>query len=293
MTRIAESELILNHDQTIYHLKLAAEDLPDTLITVGDPARVARVSKHFDRVDKIVVNREIVTHIGELGGKRLAVISTGMGVGAIDIVFNELDALANIDLTTRTIKPVHEQRRLKIVRLGTAGGLQKDLEPGVCVVSTFGAGLDSLLHFYEVNFSAIEKQVSQALGQHLQAYLPQVYPYVVSGSQALIDLFPECVRGITLTCAGFYGPQGRQLRAKPLHPDLAKSVSEFSAGEHRITNFEMETAAIYGLGKILNHDCCSISTIVANRINQTYCKDGEAAVDGMIRYALEKIASLL
>lgn len=291
MTRIAESELILNHDQTIYHLKLAADDLPDTLITVGDPARVARVSKHFDRVQKVVVNREIVTHIGELGGKRLAVISTGMGVGAIDIVFNELDALANIDLKTRTIKPVHEQRRLKIIRLGTAGGLQKDLEPGVCVVSTFGAGLDSLLHFYEVDFSILERAMAFCLGQSLQDHLPDVRPYVVSGSKKLIDLFPECERGITLTCAGFYGPQGRQLRAKPLYPALAQGVSQFAFEQHRITNFEMETAAIYGLGKILNHDCCSISTIVANRINQTYCKDGEAAVDGMIRYALEKIAA--
>ena len=134
--------------------------------------------------------------------------------------------------------------------------------------------------------------MAAALDQHLHAFLLQVHPYMVAGSQRLISLFPECVKGITLTCAGFYGPQGRQLRAQPLHPGLAQSVSQFAFEDHRITNFEMETAAIYGLGKILNHDCCSISAIVANRINQTYCEDGEAAVDGMIRYALGKIATL-
>lgn len=291
MSRIPESELILNHDQTIYHLKLAPEDLPDTIITVGDPGRVPRVSQHFDSIEKKVSNREIVTHIGQLNGQRLCVISTGMGVGTIDIVFNELDALANIDLKTRTIKPVSEQRRLRIVRLGTAGGLQKDLETDTMVATEFAVGLDSLLNFYNVNYTTTEKNMAAAVGKHLFDHFPLANPYAVEGSKSLLELFSRCKKGITLTCSGFYGPQGRQLRAQSLHTHLAEDLSQFIFEGHRVTNFEMETSAIYGLCKLLNHDGCSISAIVANRINQTYSPNAEAAVDNMIVYALSKLTA--
>lgn len=291
MTRIPESELILNDDQTIYHLKLAPEDIPDTIITVGDPDRVTRVSQYFDTVDKKTENREIYCHIGTLNKKPIMVISTGMGVGTIDIVINELDALVNIDLETRTVKPKEQQRQLNIIRLGTAGGLQPDLELNSLVVTDFAIGLDELLNFYKPDYTQDETELADAIQQHLQHAFPKSNPYAIKGSSELINLFPECYHGITLTCPGFYAPQGRVIRATPRHEQFAKDISSFRHNNYGVTNFEMETAAIYGMSKVLNHRCCSISAAIANRLTNKFSDKIDVVIDDMIKYALEKISN--
>ncbi|MGB4845305.1 MAG: nucleoside phosphorylase [Ferruginibacter sp.] len=289
MNRIAESELIINDRGAVYHLNCRPEELATTIITVGDPDRVAEVSKHFDKVEFKNNHREFVTHTGYLGNKRISCVSTGIGPDNIDIVLNELDALANIDFETRLIK--EELTCLNIIRLGTTGSLQSDIPVDSFVASTHGLGLDNLMHFYRMENNEEEKQLIQAFNTHTQLSSGKISPYITMASAALIKHFTNNYhQGITVTCPGFYGPQGRILRLGLGYPHLTDSLTNFNFGNHRITNFEMETSAIYGLGKVLGHHCLSLSAIVANRISKQFSKDGGKAVENLIKQSLQIIA---
>ncbi|MGC4099981.1 nucleoside phosphorylase [Ferruginibacter sp.] len=289
MTSIAASELIINSRGAVYHLDCLAEEIASTIITVGDPDRVAAVSKHFDTVEVKNQHREFVTHTGYIGKKRISVVSTGIGTDNIDIVLNELDALANIDFATRTIK--ENLTALNIIRVGTSGSLQRDIPVDSYVVSTHGLGIDNLLNFYRHNSNEEEKQLVQSFITQTQLNNNFAQPYISSASGALIKHFVDGFhQGITVTCPGFYGPQGRVLRLGLANPALIDNLTAFTFGQHRITNFEMETAGIYGLGNLLGHHCLSISAIVANRISKEFSKDGGAVVESLIKKTLEIIS---
>lgn len=284
MTRIAESELIINSRGAIYHVDLRPEELADTVITVGDPDRVALVSKYFDRVEVQRQHREFISHTGYIGNKRITVISTGIGPDNIDIVLNELDALKNIDFETRTIKP--ELSPLTIIRLGTSGSLQEDIPVDSLVAGTHGLGLDNLLNYYRLESNDEEQQLLQQFIAHTQLN-GRISPYISSAGAAVLKHFVQGFHhGITVTCPGFYGPQGRILRLGLSHPTLVENLTSFRFGNHRISNFEMETSAIYGLGKLLGHHCLSINVIVANRVRKEFSKDGAAAVENLIKTCL-------
>lgn len=289
MNRIAESELIINERGAVYHLNCRPEEIANTIITVGDPDRVAEVSKHFDKTEYQNRHREFVTHTGYIGQKRITCVSTGIGPDNIDIVLNELDALANIDFETRLIK--EKLTCLNIIRLGTSGSLQKDIPVDSFVASSHGLGLDNLLHFYRQENNEEEKQIIQAFTTHTQLNSGKVAPYINMASASLIKHFTQNYhQGITVTCPGFYGPQGRILRLGLGYPMLIDNLSNFQFGHHRITNFEMETSAIYGLGNALGHHCLSLSAIVANRISREFSKDGALAVENLIKQSLQIIA---
>ncbi len=285
MNPIAASELIINNRGAVYHVNCRPEEIANTIITVGDPDRVSEVSKHFDSIEYKNQHREFVTHTGYIGKKRLSVTSTGIGPDNIDIVLNELDALVNIDFETRTIK--ENLTTLNIIRVGTSGSLQKEIPVDSFVASTHGLGLDNLLHFYRHSGNEEEKQLQQAFVTHTQMNTITT-PYITGASASLIKEFvKDFHQGITVTCPGFYGPQGRVLRLGLAQPNLIDSLTSFTFGNHRISNFEMETSAIYGLGKILGHHCLSLSAIVANRISKEFSKDGNAAVENLIIKTLE------
>jgi uridine phosphorylase len=290
MQRIAESELIINSRGAIYHLDVRPEELADTIITVGDPFRVAEVSKHFDTIETKKAHREFVTHTGTIGGKRLSVISTGIGPDNIDIVLNEIDALANINLETRYIND--KLKTLNIIRIGTSGSLQADIPVDSFVASTHGLGLDNLLSYYRLEHNEQENQLLHSFITHTQLNAQICNPYISIGSGALLRHFVDGFhQGITVTCPGFYGPQGRVLRLGIKSPELINRLTEFHFGAHRITNFEMETSAIYGLGRLLGHHCLSLSAIVANRIQKQFSKDGNALVERLIQKSLEIITT--
>ncbi len=292
MASIAPSELIINNRGAIYHLDCRPEEIAHTIITVGDPDRVSAVSKHFDSVETKNQHREFVTHTGFYNRKRITVVSTGIGTDNIDIVLNELDALVNIDLATRTIK--ENLTQLNIIRLGTSGSLQADIPVDSFVVSTHGLGIDNLLNFYRQTNNEEEKQLLQSFVTQTQLNNNFAKPYLASASGALLKNFVEGFHhGITVTCPGFYGPQGRVLRLGLANPALIDNLTAFSFGQHRISNFEMETAAIYGLGNLLGHHCLSISAIVANRISKEFSKDGNAVVENLIQRSLKIISSNL
>lgn len=285
MQRIAESELIINSRGAVYHLDLRPEELAPIVLTVGDPDRVAAVSKYFDHLEYKCQHREFITHTGRLGNKRISVISTGIGPDNIDIVINELDALVNIDFNTRTIK--EQLTPLSIIRLGTSGSLQADIPVDSFVASTHGLGLDNLLNFYRLEHNDEERQLLQSFITHSQLHMQVTNPYISSASPTLLKHFVEGYhKGITVTCPGFYGPQGRVLRLGVRNPQLIGSLTNFQYGNHRITNFEMETSAIFGLGRLLGHHCLALNAIVANRVKQEFSKDGAAAVEGLIRHSL-------
>lgn len=291
MQRIAESELIINNRGAVYHLNVHPDELASTVITVGDPDRVKEVSKHFDNIQHQLQHREFVTHTGTIGNKRISVVSTGIGPDNIDIVLNELDALVNIDFTTRTIKPTLTS--LHIIRLGTSGSLQSDIPVDGFVVSTHGLGIDNLLHFYRHESNEEEKQLLHAFVTQTQIQDSLSAPYITGAGSQLLKHFVEGYHhGITVTCPGFYGPQGRVLRLGLSNPALIDRLTEFRFGQHRITNFEMETSAIYGLGKMMGHQCLSISAIVANRVKKEFSKDGGAAVENLIRKSLDIISKI-
>ncbi len=290
MGPIAESELILNPDGSVYHLHLKPENIAETIIVVGDQGRVKEISKYFDKIEFSVQNRELFTQTGTIGEKKLTVLSTGMGTDNLDIVINELDAAVNIDLKTR--RPKESHTKLNIIRMGTAGGLQSDILPGDFVASSFGMGMDGLLYFYEKGKSVMNAELADAFVKHVKwnANLPGIY--AVSCSDTLMDkLGKDLVHGITLTAPGFYGPQGRELRLKLAFPELNQLIESFEYKGKRIANFEMETSALYGLGKMLGHDTLTICTVVANRVNQTYAKDYHADIERLIRLVLERITS--
>jgi uridine phosphorylase len=291
MNRIAASELIINDRGAVYHVNCRPEEIANTIITVGDPDRVKEVSKHFDSIEFKNNHREFVTHTGFIGKKRISVTSTGIGPDNIDIVLNELDALVNIDFETRTIK--ENLTQLNIIRVGTSGSLQEEILVDSFVASTHGLGLDNLLNFYRHSNNDEELQIKQSFVTHTQMDAI-TKPYIFGASPALLKEFVQDFHhGITATCPGFYGPQGRVLRLGLSQPNLIDSLTSFTFGNHRITNFEMETAAIYGLGKLLGHHCLSLSAIVANRISKEFSKDGNAAVENLIKKTLDIISSTI
>ncbi|MCY7309843.1 MAG: nucleoside phosphorylase [Chitinophagaceae bacterium] len=286
MSRIPESELIINPRGAIYHLDLRPEEIAGTVITVGDPDRVKEVSKHFDSVEVKRQHREFISHTGYVGKKRLTVLSSGIGPDNIDIVLNELDALVNIDFTTREIKK--ELKSLNIVRIGTSGSLQADIPVDSFVASTHGLGVDNLLNFYRHEQNDAEQQLLHSFVTHTQIHGQIGYPYISSGAASLIKHFvKDFHQGITVTCPGFYGPQGRILRLGISNPNLINRLTDFRFGQHRITNFEMETSAIYGLGKLLGHSCLAVNAIVANRVQKDFSKDGKATVEKLIQKFLQ------
>ena len=285
------SELILNPDGSIYHCNIRPEQLADLVITVGDPDRVEKVSKYFDTIEYKTQKREIITHTCSLNGKRITVISTGMGTDNIDIVLSELDALANINLETGEEKEV--LRELKIIRLGTSGALHPDIPVDSYVLSTHGLGMDGLLHFYEDNELVRDIEMEEAFFEHSAWDDAKSIPYIVKGSSFLHEKLEsdKTKSGITATACGFYGPQGRYLRLKPQPSNINEILSSFKYGKYRVTNFEMETSAIYGLAKMMGHEAMSLNCIVANRALGEFSKDTYKSVDLMIQYALEKLTS--
>ena len=292
MQQIEASELIINNRGAIYHLDATPDEIAENIITVGDPARVAEVSKYFDRIEVERSHREFITHTGYLGKKRISVISTGIGPDNIDIVLNELDALVNIDFATRTIK--NELKHLNIIRIGTSGSLQADVPVDSFVASTHGLGIDNLMNFYIHDNNEEEKQLLHSFVTQTQLHGQFSYPYIAGAAMSLMKHFVDgYYQGITVTCPGFYGPQGRVLRLGITNPQLIDRLTDFKFGHHRITNFEMETSAIYGLGKALQHNCVSLSAIVANRILKKFSDNGLATVEKLIVKTLEIIAEKL
>ncbi|MDT0621599.1 nucleoside phosphorylase [Croceitalea vernalis] len=285
---IAESELILNADGSIYHLNLLPEDVADTIITVGDPDRVPDVSKYFDSVELKKGKREFITHTGVLNGKRITVISTGIGTDNIDIVINELDALVNVDLISRKVKPT--KKNLNIVRIGTSGALQKDIPVDSIILSKTAIGLDGLLHFYQSQ-NTQNTALVEALSKHLNWGRYKIHPYGFNCDENLAQtLMGNHIRlGITITNAGFYSPQGRQIRLEPNLTDFHKKLQSFVLEDEKLTNLEMETAGIYGLSKLLGHKAVSMNAILANRATGAFSKEPSKTVDSLIKYCLQQL----
>lgn len=285
---IKESELILNPDGSIYHLNLLPHQLADTIITVGDPDRVAEVSKYFDNIKVKVHKREFKTHTGALNGRRISVISTGIGTDNIDIVFNEIDALKNIDFETRTVKK--DLTSLEIIRIGTSGAIQPDIEIDSFMVSEKAIGFDNLLHFY-ANTSFCDEAFSEAFVSQTNWNKKKSKPYVVSADENLLGKFTsdKFKKGITATNVGFYGPQGRMLRLSLEDEKMNGRIKDFTFNGSRITNLEMETSGIYGMARLLGHRAVSLNAILANRANGTFSSKPEKTIDLLIREVIELI----
>lgn len=285
-----ETELILTGDKRVYHINLLAENIADDVIVVGDQHRVAQISRLFSNIEFKTEHREFVTHTGTFNGKRVTVLSTGIGTDNIDIVLNELDAAVNINPHTRTLNP--QLRSLNIVRLGTSGALQGEIPVNGIVVSSHGLGLDGLLNFYDNWRSVNEDSISEAFIRHT-GWLPNLpYPYCVKGSGALLEKFKEGTHiGITATAPGFYGPQGREIRLKAAQAGLNEMLTAFELNGHRITNFEMETSALYGLGKMLGHNCLTACVIIANRVRKEFTSDYKKSVEILIEQSLQRLTA--
>jgi uridine phosphorylase len=284
---IAASDLIINADGSIYHLNLKPEDIADTIITVGDQERVPEVSKYFDKIELKKGKREFITHTGYIGKKRITVISTGIGTDNIDIVLNELDALANIDFEQRQINQNH--KTLQIIRLGTSGSINKDIEMGSILASSHGLGLDSLMHYYERNLNDEDKVLEQQIQSSLQDL--GLSPYLTSASASLLNtLAVDIPKGITVTAPGFYAPQGRKVRAKNKINNLIERLTSLDLNPYQITNLEMETAGIYALANALGHEAISINAILASRLNFKFANNPTLIVENMLKKVLEKLA---
>jgi uridine phosphorylase len=283
------TELILTPEGCLYHVNLRPEHLADNIILVGDPGRVPMVSGFFDEIELKRQNREIITHTGWFKSKRFSVISTGMGPDNIDIVLNELDALVNIDLDKRI--PRKELKKLTIIRLGTSGSIQKDLGIDQYVISEFALGLDGLLHFYKMAENVIDEELTGKFLEHYHAPSTMPTPYIIPCSKQLSSLFDnDWHRGITVTAPGFYGPQGRGLRLALSDPGLIDKLNSFQAGNLRILNFEMESSAIYGLCRLMGHECLTICPVLASRVNETYSSNYLPVMKLLIKEVLDKLA---
>lgn len=292
MNTIASSELVLNPDNSVYHLKLHPHQIAKNIILVGDPGRVKTISKHFDSIEHQVENREIITHTGTLNGKKITVLSTGMGTDNIDIVVNELDALVNIDLEKRTIKETHTS--LNLVRIGTSGALQNDILVNHFVVSEYGLGLDGLMNYYQ--YESTEKETELLEQFYTQSNYSRTFaqPYFIKGDEQLFNLFcneDKFYSGITATALGFYGPQGRVLRIPLKEPQINEKLNQFKAHNLRVANFEMETAAIYGLSRALGHRSCTVCVVVANRFSKKFSTNHHDAMEELISLTLQKLTS--
>lgn len=290
MKRIAETDLILNADGSAYHLNLLPGDVADTVITVGDQDRVGEITQYFDHIELKKGKREFITHTGTIGHKRLTVVSTGIGTDNIDIVINELDALINIDFKTRI--PHTHLRSLNIIRIGTSGAVQADIPVDSLLLSSAAFGLDALIHYYRQNLSENE----QNLLKDFKLALPKGYnlsPYFASADSSLLSTLGQGLpQGITITTPGFYAPQGRQVRAENMMPDLMDIIQNFNSAGQRITNLEMETAGIYGLAASLGHKAISFNVILANRVIQNFSKQPAKIMDYYIKQLLDKIVAL-
>jgi uridine phosphorylase len=288
MNKIAESELILNPDGSIYHLNLLPEHVADTVIFVGDQDRVEKVTQYFDSVEFKTQKREFKTQTGIYKGKRISVISTGIGPDNIDIVMNELDALVNIDLKNRKVKET--QTSLDIIRIGTSGSLQSDIPVDSFVLASHGLGFDGMLHSYDCKH-VCEQDIETSFVKHTDWSSDKSRPYCVKNSKQLSKKLTsnKTFTGITATAVGFYGPQGRILRLGLQDAKLNNKIDCFKFNNHRITNLEMETSAIYGLSKLLGHNAVSMNAIIANRANGTFSNNPYKVVDDLIKYTLNKL----
>lgn len=285
---ISSADLPLRADGSVYHLNLLPEEIADTIILVGDPQRANHIATYFEKIETHKVNREFVTYTGFIGNKRLSVIGTGIGSDNIDIVMNELDALVNIDLKTREIKP--QLTRLKIIRIGTAGGLQKSTGLNGVVISKFALGFDGLLDFYDYHCSETAKKALLKAEEHFAPLKSIRHIYSAEANSDLLRQFSSLGEiGITATCIGFYGPQSRQVRAPLVTTNFLNCARDFHFNDLSILNFEMETAAIYGLGNLLGHDCISLSAILANRETGEFSQNPYEAVDNLIAAVLKRI----
>ena len=291
MRPIPSSELIINDDGSIFHLHLLPEQLADVVILVGDPGRVALVAEHFEQIECRVQNREFNTVTGTYKGKRMTVLSTGIGIGNIDISVTELDALANIDFATRQEKA--EKRQLTLVRLGTSGAIQPDIKVGEVVFSRTSIGFDGLLNYYAGRNEVCDLAIEKAFVEHT-GWNPQLpAPYFIDADRELLELFRDCTReGITIAAPGFYAPQGRWVRLQPQDPELNAKIESFNYEGRRITNFEMEGSALAGLAALMGHRAATICTIIAQRIALDSCTDYNPYVKNMIQTALDRLATL-
>ncbi|WP_396172194.1 nucleoside phosphorylase [Flavobacterium sp.] len=287
---IPSSELILNPDGSVYHLNLKPGQIANDIIFVGDQNRVEKITQHFDSIEFSQQKREFKTQTGVYKGKRLTVISTGIGPDNIDIVMNELDALVNIDLETRAIKK--ELTSLNIIRFGTSGSLQKDIPVDSIVMSQYGLGLDNMLRSYLID-AICETEIEDAFIAQTNWDLRKGRPYIIKGSESLAQKLdsPHIYKGFTGTVGGFYGPQGRVLRLGIQDSELNRKMDAFEYKGIRITNLEMETGAIYGLGKLMGHECLSLNAIIANRATGIFSENPYQAVNALIEYALDKLAN--
>lgn len=290
---IKESELILNADGSIYHLHLHPEQIADTIITVGDPDRVEKVSKYFDRIEHKVHKREFFTHTGYIGNKRLSVISTGIGTDNIDIVLNELDALVNVDFASRLVKEQHQQ--LNLIRIGTSGTMRQGIPVDSFLVSHYGIGMDGLLNYYERTLNDKEEKLNHLISECLHEKITNIgiRPTVAQASPELVSVFSGngWHNGITVTATGFYAPQNRTIRAKSAVSGIFELFDSVEFDSLKVTNLEMETAGIFGLANILGHRAVSLNAILANRRNGSFSLEPERIVDELIRKSLEILVS--
>ena len=287
---IKESELILNPDGSVYHLNLKPENIAQTIIFVGDPDRVSKITEHFDSIEFTTHKREFKTETGLYKGKRLSVISTGIGADNIDIVLNELDALVNINLETREINK--DLVSLDIVRIGTSGSLQSDIPVDSFLMSSHGMDINGMLHAYKIEAIA-HPEIEDAFIKQTNWNTNKARPIIIENSTSLAEKFKDASQtlfhGITVTANGFYGPQGRVLRLGLQDSGLNKKIDAFKYKDYRITNLEMETSAIYGLSKLLGHRAVSLNAIIANRANGTFSQDPEQIINNLIQFSLNKI----
>ena len=274
-----------NNSKGVYHLNLIPEHISNDIFLVGDQGRVSEISKHFDSFEYQITNREFVTHTGYIGKKRITVISTGIGTDNIDIVLNELDALVNMDLDSS--QELKEKTSLNLIRLGTSGTIQKEININSIVVSSYGLGIDNLMHFYANN--QFDHEIQNAIDQQLQwpSFLSK--PYVYAANKDLLNKFKDFTQGITITAPGFYAPQGRQMRIPFAIEDLNQRMLNFNHNGIKITNFEMETSALYGLGKLMGHNCLTLCTILANRVTNQRSTNYKSAIDNLIVQAIDKL----
>ncbi|NNC83533.1 MAG: nucleoside phosphorylase [Flavobacteriales bacterium] len=287
---LESSELVLNPDGSLYHIALLPHHVKDHVIVVGDPGRVDLIASFLDTVEATVSNREYYTKVGRYRGMDLTIMSTGIGTDNIDIAINELDAAVNIDLEKREVKT--ELRSLNIVRLGTCGALQEDIQVDQAVVSKYGLGFDGLLNFYSVDQTKDEISIRDAFIYDTAYPMPLAKPYIIEGDQDLrLKIAPGLLSGITATASGFYAPQGRSLRLDLEYPEMNRSLREFKWKEERIINFEMETSALYGLSRALGHQACTVCAVIANRLRKEYSRDYKATVKEMVGEVLERLTS--
>ena len=288
---IPASQLVLNSEGAIYHLNLHPDQIADDIILVGDPGRVGEIATFFDRIEIKRQNREIITNTGYFHGKRITVMSTGMGTDNLDIVMNELDALANIDLKTRMPKEKH--RTLNLIRLGTCGALQPNIEVEESYVATrYALGLDGLLYFYEKHNEVNEIAMRDAFIEQMDYPKNLPLPYVVERSKELFDRLAQgYYQGVTATAPGFYGPQGRTLRLRLAYPENNRKIESFNYQGWRVCNFEMESSALYGLGKMMGHNCLTICVAIANRVTEKFANDYHPYVKKLVKNTLERLSA--